>query len=355
MPPPYKPSLSDSRRRLFDEGPETRFFPSTPQQPANGFSSWTGPRKSLNDMETVEEILARRNQREALLARNASEMRDLEARDRLRPYANAADIETAKLREVEAREDAADSPFIHEDNRSIRQAHSVKRAAELEDLPSVRADEKITRKARAEAWETADSTEAKLQGLTKNPAVHQAYRSFLDRGDPKMPKAARRQAAFKEALRLEQDAPGIQAIDEAIADGEQINRDDLLEAVDDGENFYGFRLKNDPKVRAQVAALAAKRNTQKARDAQRRLDTADQREESARLRILLSNVEQRLKADPENPELLAEQGEYIAGLKEASPQRARQTGAPAPQKPAAAPAPKGKSYLQDAMKAAQGG
>jgi hypothetical protein len=354
MPPPRYNPLAVSRARFLGEDYPETYFPSVGRGRTAFSANISGDLAAATRLE-LDDILAKRDDQETRAADNSYRRLELADRRRILPFSTEAQIATEKARRTEAEQDEADSPFIHEDNRSIRQAHSVKRAAELEDLPSVRADEKITRKARAEAWETADSTEAKLQGLTKNPAVHQAYRSFLDRGDPKMPKAARRQAAFKEALRLEQDAPGIQAIDEAIADGEQINRDDLLEPVDDGENFYGFRLKNDPKVRAQVAALAAKRNTQKARDAQRRLDTADQREESARLRILLSNVEQRLKADPENPELLAEQGEYIAGLKEASPQRARQTGAPAPQKPAAAPAPKGKSYLQDAMKAAQGG
>jgi predicted GNAT family acetyltransferase len=151
MPPPRYNPLAVSRARFLGEDYPETYFPSVGRGRTAFSANISGDLAAATRLE-LDDILAKRDDQETRAADNSYRRLELADRRRILPFSTEAQIATEKARRTEAEQDEAESPFIHEDNRSIRQAEGERRKAALEDLPSVRADEDIKRKARMEEW-----------------------------------------------------------------------------------------------------------------------------------------------------------------------------------------------------------
>lgn len=326
MPPPSKYDPLAIARSAFTGEPYPRQFfrPQARQSPYYGLNT------AMADADYYDQLEDYEDKRATNQASNRYERSRLEGLGRLLPFQTAADIESAKAREIDAQGQQRTSPFQTEEKIAQSQYRRQSAEADLRALPDVEKEEAATRQMRTQAAQAFDPYEDDLSKITKKPAHRLAYRHFqktapADITDPE----ERRQYAYHNALQLAEDDEVINDLDEAAAlDGLTAAQKAFLRKATvpvQGERgeYYGRRLRPDltPEERDTIQEVALRNRQRKVLMEQERMDykerAAERTETMAGLRVMMKSLEDEMKdlpaGDPRRVEL---QGQITAYRKD---------------------------------------
>ena len=252
--------------------------------------------------------MADRDERNTRLAQNAVQRRDLEMQDRLRPALEGERSSQLELGTARNQSDLRNNPFHEQEDAAESQFNTVRAKAAMEDLPDSRRLDSLQRQG---AIEDIESGEDKLKRSGINPLAYDFNLRQVVTKNPGLSKKDQQRMARNETLRLQHDAPYVDAIEEeAMTINDPRFRSKFLEDVvdpDTGARFTKVRADAPPD---QVQSILRKNTYNKQRATstreERMAQQAQQHQQASILDKLADSTRAQilaLKDDPTNVEL----------------------------------------------------
>lgn len=263
MPPPKYTPIQRNRAAFYGERLPAYEFPVPIGQGGTAFGGYISPDLAAQSAMEMDDFYSRQDDSRTKQEENLTRRLQSRSRNQIFPHSTQAEIAAQRARAAQAAANERLSPFIEDATREQALTNVDQEQATRRALPGV---EELAAEERQTRMDTVKSGEDRIKGI--DPLAYDFH--YRQLSDPKIPPRERQRLARNAALRLQNDAPFVAAIeDEAIESGDPEFRKKYLQDDLDEETGARFtRIKKGVDI-GEVNALLRKRaytKEQKARD-----------------------------------------------------------------------------------------
>lgn len=297
MPPPSTNPIRRARSEFFDEPMEPEFFVPIGQG-RTSFGQYIAPSRAVASGMKMRDFYSQLDEQDTQSAERFTKRLELGSRNRILPYSERATIAEQKLAREKAESGRNLNPFNERRAMEETQLETEQAQAARQMLPSA---QKLQGLQTQDAIESIESGEKDIQRDKIDPLAYDFNLRTIQAANPKLDvKEAQRQAR-NAALRMRNDAPYIEAIEEeALQTADPRFRVKFLEDVRDPETGARFTRIRDDAPQDQVAAFLRKNTYNRARVAreqeERRATQGKSREQVLVLDKLADGVRSEIKS-----------------------------------------------------------
>lgn len=307
--------MDEARARFMEEPPPERFFPRVGVgQGATAFRGYISPEAAANFAREDDEYAYKQDRMETDMDSNALTRLQNRSRSRLLPYTEAAGIAAARTSKVQSESAERLNPFMEQAQKERALTDVDQYASERRVMPGQEKLEIAENQGKLEAIESGDD---KLRSGGISPAL---YDMHLRRLPQTLPRAERQRQARIASLRIQNEQPEVQAIEEELMDlNDPAEREKYLQDDMDDETGLRFTRINPKASPAEINRLLAKARTRKFREAKEKEGVIQLHRGAGHLDDIIGDYTRQITNYEKNPV----DGEEPAEIKAARAERAK--------------------------------